>query len=130
SRACDSASAFGPQLHGPRRDVRRLAGTATLDPAWIPVLRPPVTGESSLFCRLDPPVRGDSMIRRMPLRVTIGDFSRMTHLSVKALRHYHEIGLLEPVAVSPESGYRLYDVDQVPTAQVIRRLKDLGMPLD
>ena len=70
------------------------------------------------------------MIRRMPLRVTIGDFSRMTHLSVKALRHYHEIGLLEPVAVNPESGYRLYDVDQVPTAQVIRRLKDLGMPLD
>jgi DNA-binding transcriptional MerR regulator len=70
------------------------------------------------------------MIRPMPLRVTIGDFSRMTHLSVKALRHYHEIGLLEPVAVNPESGYRLYDVDQVPTAQVIRRLKDLGMPLD
>ena len=54
----------------------------------------------------------------------------MTLLSVKALRHYHEIGLLEPVAVDPESGYRLYDADQVPTAQVIRRLKDLGMPLD
>jgi DNA-binding transcriptional MerR regulator len=66
----------------------------------------------------------------MQLRLTIGDFSRMTHLSVKALRHYHEIGLLEPVAVDPESGYRLYDADQVPTAQVIRRLKDLGMGLD
>ena len=66
----------------------------------------------------------------MHLRLTIGDFSRMTHLSVKALRHYHEIGLLEPVAVDPTSGYRLYDVDQVPTAQVIRRLKDLGMALD
>jgi DNA-binding transcriptional MerR regulator/effector-binding domain-containing protein len=66
----------------------------------------------------------------MALRLTIGDFSRMTHLSVKALRHYHEIGLLEPVAVDPASGYRLYDVDQVPTAQVIRRLRDLGMTLD
>jgi DNA-binding transcriptional MerR regulator len=66
----------------------------------------------------------------MQLRLTIGDFSRMTHLSVKALRHYHEIGLLEPVAVDPDSGYRIYDVEQVPTAQVIRRLKDLGMALD
>ena len=66
----------------------------------------------------------------MALRLTIGDFSRMTHLSVKALRHYHEIGLLEPVAVDPASGYRLYEVDQVPTAQVIRRLRDLGMTLD
>jgi DNA-binding transcriptional MerR regulator len=66
----------------------------------------------------------------MQLRLTIGDFSRMTHLSVKALRHYHEIGLLEPIAVDPDSGYRLYDVDQVPIAQVIRRLKDLGMALD
>ena len=66
----------------------------------------------------------------MTLRVTIGDFSRMTHLSVKALRHYHQIGLLEPVAIDTDSGYRLYDVEQVPVAQVIKRLKDLGMALD
>lgn len=66
----------------------------------------------------------------MRMRLTIGDFSRMTLLSVKALRHYHEIGLLEPAAVDPGSGYRIYDADQVPTAQVIRRLKDLGMALD
>ena len=66
----------------------------------------------------------------MRVRLTIGDFSRMTLLSVKALRHYHEIGLLEPAAVDPASGYRIYDADQVPTAQVIRRLKDLGMALD
>jgi DNA-binding transcriptional MerR regulator len=66
----------------------------------------------------------------MQLRLTIGDFSRMTHLSVKALRHYHEIGLLEPVAIDPGSGYRLYAAEQVPVAQVIRRLRDLGMALD
>jgi DNA-binding transcriptional MerR regulator len=65
----------------------------------------------------------------MPARITIGDFSRMTHLSVKALRHYHEIGLLVPAAVDHSSGYRLYAVEQVRTAQVIRRLRDLGMPL-
>jgi DNA-binding transcriptional MerR regulator len=89
-----------------------------------------VRGESRGIRPVDSPVRGGFIIPPMPLRLTIGDFSRMTLLSIKALRHYHEIGLLEPVAVDPESGYRIYDVDQVPTAQVIRRLKDLGMPLD
>lgn len=62
--------------------------------------------------------------------VTIGDFSRMTHLSVKALRHYHEVGLLEPAEVDRFSGYRLYEAEQVPIAQVIRRFRDLGMPVD
>lgn len=66
----------------------------------------------------------------MSVLITIGDFSRMTHLSVKALRHYHEVGLLEPQDVDPNSGYRLYGVEQVPVAQVIRRFRDLGMPID
>jgi DNA-binding transcriptional MerR regulator len=61
---------------------------------------------------------------------SIGDFSRVTHLSVKALRHYHDVGLLEPATVDPATGYRSYSVAQVPTAQVIRRLRDLDMPLD
>jgi DNA-binding transcriptional MerR regulator len=62
--------------------------------------------------------------------LSIGDFSRMTHLSVKALRHYHDMGVLVPAAIDPFSGYRSYDTGQVPTAQVIRRLRDLNMPLD
>jgi DNA-binding transcriptional MerR regulator/effector-binding domain-containing protein len=66
----------------------------------------------------------------MDVRISIGDFSRMTHLSVKALRHYHELGILDPTVVDASSGYRFYAVDQVPTAQVIRRLRDLEMPLD
>lgn len=66
----------------------------------------------------------------MPVRLSIGDFSRMTHLSVKALRHYHELGLLVPAQVDEDSGYRYYQPGQVATAQVIRRLRDLGMPLD
>jgi DNA-binding transcriptional MerR regulator len=66
----------------------------------------------------------------MDVLVTIGDFSRMTHLSVKALRHYHDVGLLEPAQVDRASGYRLYDASQVPVAQVIRRFRDLGMPLE
>jgi hypothetical protein len=35
------------------------------------------------------------------VRLAIGDFSRMTHLSVKALRHYHDVGLLEPAEGRP-----------------------------
>ena len=66
----------------------------------------------------------------MATMLTIGDFSRMTHLSVKALRHYHDMGVLEPAAVDPFTSYRLYDTSQVGSAQVIRRLRDLGMPLD
>jgi DNA-binding transcriptional MerR regulator len=58
----------------------------------------------------------------------IGDFSRATHLSVKMLRHYHEIGLLEPVDV--DAGYRRYATEQIVTAQIIRRFRDLDMPLD
>ena len=54
----------------------------------------------------------------------------MTHLSVKALRFYHDQGLLEPARIDEASGYRYYDPGQVPLAQVIRRFRDLGMPLD
>ena len=60
---------------------------------------------------------------------SIGDFSRATHVSVKTLRHYHQIGLLEPANVDPQTGYRSYTTDQIPTAQVIRRLRELQMPL-
>ena len=38
----------------------------------------------------------------------IGRFSRITRLSVKALRHHDAIGLLEPDEVDPSSGYRYY----------------------
>jgi DNA-binding transcriptional MerR regulator len=66
----------------------------------------------------------------MATLLTIGKFSRMTHLSVKALRRYHDTGVIEPAAIDPFSGYRSYDAAQVPAAQVIRRLRDLRMPLD
>src|SRR5579859_1499082 len=66
----------------------------------------------------------------MSVLVSIGDFSRMTHLSIKALRFYHDQGLLEPARIDPASGYRFYDPAQVPVAQVIRRFRDLDMPLD
>ena len=61
--------------------------------------------------------------------LTIGEFSRVTHLSVKTLRHYHDVGLLAPVHVAGDTGYRYYSLDQVPTAQVIVRLRNLDMPV-
>lgn len=68
----------------------------------------------------------DSVIAHL----SIGDFSRATHMSVKMLRHYHQIGLLEPADVDPHTGYRRYTPEQIPTAQVIRRFRDLDMPLE
>ncbi|GAB4002646.1 MerR family transcriptional regulator [Nocardioides ultimimeridianus] len=62
--------------------------------------------------------------------LSIGDFSRMTFLSVKALRHYHDVGLLAPARVDEHSGYRYYGTDQVAQAQLIRRLRALDMPVD
>jgi DNA-binding transcriptional MerR regulator len=60
----------------------------------------------------------------------IGRFSRLTGLTVKALRHYDELGLLRPAAVDPETGYRSYSSDQVARAEWIRLLRRLEVPLD
>ncbi len=62
--------------------------------------------------------------------LSIGDFARATHISVKMLRHYHQIGLLAPADVDPVNGYRRYSTGQLPAAQVIRRFRDLQMPLE
>jgi DNA-binding transcriptional MerR regulator len=61
--------------------------------------------------------------------VSVGQFATMTHLSIKTLRHYHEVGLLVPARVDAETGYRYYALDQLPAAQLIRRLRDLKMPI-
>jgi DNA-binding transcriptional MerR regulator len=65
----------------------------------------------------------------METRFAIGDFSRATQLSVKTLRHYHDISLLEPSEIDPDTRYRYYSDQQLPIAQVIRRLRGLQMPL-
>jgi DNA-binding transcriptional MerR regulator len=66
----------------------------------------------------------------MTAALSIGDFSRATQMSVKMLRHYHEIDLLQPADVDPDTNYRRYTADQIPTAQVIRRFRELQMPLE
>ncbi len=62
-------------------------------------------------------------------QLTIGAFSRLTHLSVKTLRYYHEVGLLEPAVVDADSGYRYYRPGQAHSAQLVRRFRDLGLPV-
>ena len=66
----------------------------------------------------------------MRTRLSIGDFSRMTYLSVKSLRRYHDLGLLEPADIDRDTGYRYYEASQVPLGQAIRRFRDLEMPLE
>jgi effector-binding domain-containing protein len=60
----------------------------------------------------------------------IGDFSRLSMVTVKALRFYDEIGLLKPVKVDQFTGYRYYAAEQLPRLNYILALKDLGLSLD
>jgi DNA-binding transcriptional MerR regulator len=61
--------------------------------------------------------------------VSTATFSRATHVGVRALRRYHELGLLELVEVDAGTGYRRYATQQIVTAQTIRRLRDLDTRL-
>ena len=60
---------------------------------------------------------------------TIGEFSKVTGLTVKTLRFYHEEGLLAPSFVDPQTGYRRYEPGQVETARTIAYLRTLEFPL-
>ena len=62
--------------------------------------------------------------------ISIGRFSQLARLSIKALRLYAEEGLLTPAYVDPDSGYRYYSVAQARQAVLIRMLRSLEMPLD
>jgi DNA-binding transcriptional MerR regulator len=62
-------------------------------------------------------------------QMTIGEFSRRSQLSLKALRLYERLGLLRPVAVDPGNGYRRYHESQLYTARLIIMLRLLDMPL-
>jgi DNA-binding transcriptional MerR regulator len=62
-------------------------------------------------------------------RLTIGEFARRSFLSPKALRLYDRQGLLVPAEVDPQSGYRFYREEQLATARLISRLRQLDMPL-
>jgi DNA-binding transcriptional MerR regulator len=60
----------------------------------------------------------------------IGEFARFTRVSVKMLRHYHDIGLLPAARVDPVTGYRYYTAAQLPRLNRILTLRGLGFRLD
>src|SRR5512136_1668041 len=62
--------------------------------------------------------------------IKIGDFSKLSFVSVRTLRYYEEMGLLKPVEVDRFTGYRYYSVDQLPRLNRILALKDLGFALE
>lgn len=62
--------------------------------------------------------------------IRIGDFSKLSRVSVKTLRYYDETGLLKPVHVDPFTGYRLYEYSQLSVLHRILALKDLGFSLE
>ena len=59
----------------------------------------------------------------------IGRFARLTGLTIGALRHYDEAGVLAPADVDPVTGYRRYRRDQVATARAVAALRDLEVSL-
>ena len=59
----------------------------------------------------------------------IGEFAHMAKVSVRTLRHYDDIGLLEPARVDPSSGYRSYEAAQLADLHRILALKDAGLTL-
>jgi DNA-binding transcriptional MerR regulator len=61
--------------------------------------------------------------------LSIGQFARASGLTAKALRHYDAVGLLTPAVIDAGNGYRRYRVEQVATARLIRKLRDLELPI-
>lgn len=59
----------------------------------------------------------------------IGDFSKLSRISIRMLRHYDDIGLLVPKTTDNFTGYRYYGEDQLPVAGRIASLKDMGFGL-
>jgi DNA-binding transcriptional MerR regulator len=60
----------------------------------------------------------------------IGGFALLSGLSIHALRHYDQVGLLRPAVVDPATGYRRYRPDQVRRARLIGGLRTVDLPLD
>ncbi len=60
----------------------------------------------------------------------IGDFSKLSRISIRMLRHYDDINLLTPKKIDEFTGYRYYDVSQLSIANRIQALKNMGFSLE
>lgn len=62
--------------------------------------------------------------------LSIGDLARRTHVSVRMLRHYDALGLVTPVRVDEQTGYRWYTASQIGRVNALIALKELGFTLE
>lgn len=60
----------------------------------------------------------------------IGRFASVSGLSVPALRHYDEVGILKPASVDPQTAYRRYSPDQIGDARLVCALRGVDLPLE
>lgn len=61
---------------------------------------------------------------------TIGEFARLAQVSRRQLRHWDDIGLMQPAKVDPKTGYRYYSATQLTALNRVVALKELGLSLD
>jgi DNA-binding transcriptional MerR regulator len=60
----------------------------------------------------------------------IGEFSRLSQVTIKTLHHYDELGLIKPSHIDPVTNYRFYTVEQLPRIHRIMALKEMGLSLE
>ena len=60
----------------------------------------------------------------------IGEFSKLAHLTIKALRFYEKEGLLIPAFTDAWTGYRFYETNQLEDAARIKSYRQLGLSID
>lgn len=66
----------------------------------------------------------------MKYKLRIGEFAKLKNVTTETLRHYDRVGLLKPVEVDPETGYRYYTVFQSEKLATIIELKLLGFSIE
>jgi DNA-binding transcriptional MerR regulator len=60
----------------------------------------------------------------------IGEFSRLSQVTIKTLHHYDDLGLIKPAHIDPVTNYRFYTVEQLPRIHRIMALKEMGLSLE
>lgn len=62
--------------------------------------------------------------------LSIGEFSKICHVTTRTLRHYDDIDLIKPIKINEENNYRFYEVNQIRIMLLINRLKSYNFSLD
>lgn len=73
--------------------------------------------------------KGDDFIKDIE-NLLIGEFAKLCNISKRMLRHYDEIGLLKPAAISEENMYRMYNSNQKKKVEAIILLQSFGFALN